>query len=85
MRLVIEFDEKYKGLFYEAVKATDSIILEEEPDFWNGLPPHVIAGIEKGLEQVKNGQTKTYAEVKKILAERFPKTKRSLISKNKRK
>ena len=81
MRLIIEFDEKYKDLFYELVDATNAIILEEEPDFWNELPPHVIAGIEKGLEQAKNGQTKTYKEVKKILAKHFPKTKRSAISK----
>ncbi|HEY8781655.1 MAG TPA: hypothetical protein VIM16_08585 [Mucilaginibacter sp.] len=36
-------------------------------------PEHVKAGIEKGIEQVKNGQTKSYDEVKKILASRWPK------------
>jgi len=72
MRLVIELDEKYKGLFYEAVKATDATIIEEESDFWLDLPEHVKTGIEKGLEQVENGQTKSYEAVKKILAERWP-------------
>jgi hypothetical protein len=57
MRLVIEPDEKYKGLFYEAVKAPHATILEEDPDFWTDLPDHVKAGIEKGIEQVANGQT----------------------------
>ena len=73
MRLVIDFDEKYKNLFYEVVKATDAIIIEEEPDFWTELPDHVKAGIEKSLEQAKNGQTKSYKEVKKILANRLVK------------
>jgi len=39
-------------------------------DFWTKLPNHVKCGIEKSLEQAKNGQTKTYAEVKTILAKR---------------
>ena len=73
MRLVIDFDEKYKNLFYEVVKATHSIIIEEEPDFWTELPDHVKAGIEKSLEQAKNGQTISYKKVKKILANRFVK------------
>ncbi len=69
MRLVIDLDEKYKALFYEAAKATKSTIVEE-PDFWHELPAHVKQGIEKSLEQAKNGQTKSYEEVKKILANR---------------
>lgn len=71
MRLVIDLDEKYKNLFYEAVKAAKATIVEEEPDFWTELPEHVKAGIEKGIEQAKNGQTKSYEEVKKILAKRW--------------
>jgi hypothetical protein len=70
MRLVIDLDEKYKALFYEAAKATESTIIEEEVDFWHELPAHVKQGIEKSLEQAKNGQTKSYEEVKKILANR---------------
>jgi len=72
MRLVIELDEKYKNLFYEAAKATKATIIAEEPEFWMEYPEHVRAGVEKSLEQVKNGQTKTFEEVKKILAERWP-------------
>lgn len=70
MRLVIDLDEKYKALFYEAAKATKSTIIEEETDFWHELPMHVQQGIEKSLGQLKNGQTKSYEEVKKILANR---------------
>jgi TRAP-type C4-dicarboxylate transport system substrate-binding protein len=70
MRLIIDFDEKYKDLFYEAAKATKATIVEEKQDFWEELPAHVQKGIEKSLEQAKNGQTKSYEEVKKILANR---------------
>jgi hypothetical protein len=70
MRLVIDLDEKYKNLFYEVVKAARATIVKEEPDFWTELPEHVKAGIKKSQEQVRNGQTKSYEEVKKILAER---------------
>ena len=70
MRLVIELDEKYKNLFYEVAKAAKATIIEEEPEFWMDYPEHVRAGVEKSLEQVKNGQTKSFEEVKKILANR---------------
>jgi len=70
MRLVIDVDEKYKNLFYEAVKATKATIVEEEPEFWMEYPAHVRAGVEKSLEQAKSGKTKTFEEVKKILASR---------------
>jgi hypothetical protein len=70
MRLVIDLDEKYKNLFYEVVKAAKATIVEEEPEFWTDYPEHVRAGIEKSLEQVKNGKTKSFEEVKKILANR---------------
>ena len=72
MRLVIEFDEKYKNLFYEVVKVTKANIITEETEFSMEYPEHVRAGVEKSLEQVGNGQTKTFEEVKKILAERWP-------------
>lgn len=73
MRLVIELDEKHKDLFYELVKTVKATIIDEEADFWIELLEHVKAGIKKSQEQVKNGQTKSYEEVKKILAERWPK------------
>jgi len=44
--------------------------LNKVDDFWTKLPDHVKRGIEKSLEQIKNGQTKTYTEVKTILANR---------------
>jgi len=72
MRLVIDLDEKYKNLFYEVVKAAQATIINEEPDFWTELPEHVKAGIKKSQEQVRNGQTKSYEEVKKILADQWP-------------
>ena len=71
MRLVIELDEKHKNLFYEVIKVAEAKVIEEERDFWTDLPDHVKAGIEKGIEQAKNGQTKSYEEVKKILANRW--------------
>jgi hypothetical protein len=83
MRLVIEFDEKYEHLFFELVIATKSTIVDVQSDLVTDYPEHVRKGIEKGLEQARNGQTKTYAEVKKILAERFPKIKRPVSLKNK--
>jgi hypothetical protein len=70
VRLIIDFEERYKNLFYEVIKATDSTIVHDEFDFDTELPEHVKAGIEKGLEQAKDGQTKSYEEVKKILANR---------------
>jgi hypothetical protein len=70
MRLVIDLDEKYKNLFYEVVKAAKATIVEEEPEFWMEYPDHARDGIEKSLEQVKNGKTKSFEEVKKILANR---------------
>ena len=73
MRLVIDLDEKYKNLFYEVVKAAKAtIVKEEERDFWTELPEHVKAGIKKGQEQAKNGQTKSYEEVKQMLSKRWP-------------
>jgi hypothetical protein len=72
MRLVIDLDEKYRDLFYDLVKTAKATIVKEEPDFWTELPEHVKAGIKKSQQQVKNGQTKSYEEVKKILAERWP-------------
>ena len=70
VRLTIDFEEKYKNLFYEVIKATKSTIVAEEPDFYSELPDHVKAGIEKGIEQAKNGQVKSYEEVIDILANR---------------
>lgn len=70
MRLVIDTDEKYKNLFLEAAKAAKATIVVESLDFWTELPERVKNGIEKGLEQAKNGQTKPYNEVKKMLAKR---------------
>jgi hypothetical protein len=68
MRLVIDLDEKYKDLFYDLVKTAKATIVKEDPDFWTALPEHVKAGIKKSQEQARKGQTKTYEEVKKILA-----------------
>jgi hypothetical protein len=70
MRLLIEIDERYKKLFYDLAKLTNSTIIEEEPELWMDFPEHVRLEIEKGLEQARTDQTKTYKEVKKILAER---------------
>jgi TRAP-type C4-dicarboxylate transport system substrate-binding protein len=70
MRLVIDLDEKYKNLFLEVAKAAKATIIVEEPDFWTELPDHVKAGVEKSLKQAESGQTKSFEEVKKILANR---------------
>ncbi len=70
MRLVIDFDEKYKDLFLEAAKTAKATIITEEPDFWTELPEHVKTGIKRGQEQARNGQTKSYEEVKKMLSNR---------------
>jgi len=72
MRLVIDLDEKYKDLFYDFIKASKATIIEEEVESWMEYPEHVRIGVEKSLEQVKNGQTKSYEQVKTILANRWP-------------
>ncbi len=72
MRMVIDLDEKYKTLYYEMVKATQAVIVEEEPELSAEVREHIISGIKKGREQVKNGQTKSYDEVKQLLAKRWP-------------
>jgi len=72
MRLIIEFDEKHEHLFYDLVIATKSTIVGVQSEDRTDFPEHVIRGIRKGQEQARNGQTKTYEEVKKLLAERFP-------------
>lgn len=72
MRMVIDLDEKYKTLYYEVAKATQSIIVEEEPELSAEVREHIISGIKKGRDQVKNGQTKSYDEVKQMLAKRWP-------------
>ncbi|MDB5151317.1 MAG: hypothetical protein JWR54_68 [Mucilaginibacter sp.] len=68
MRLVIDLDEKYKNLFLQVAKAAKATVIIEEPDFWTELPEHVKAGVEKSLKQAESGQTKSFEEVKKILA-----------------
>ena len=72
MRLTIEFDDKYEHLFYDLVIATKSTIVEVQSEDRTDYPEHILRGIRKGQEQARNGQTKTYEEVKKLLAERFP-------------
>jgi hypothetical protein len=67
MRLVIDLDEKYKTLYYEVAKATEATIIEQELEFWSGYPEHVKEGVKKSREQVANGQTRWYDEVKKML------------------
>jgi uncharacterized membrane protein len=54
-------------------KTEDAIPAEFESEHWIEYPEHVIAGIKKSQEQVRNGQTKSYEEVKEILAKRWPK------------
>jgi hypothetical protein len=72
MRLVIDLDEKYKDLFYDFIKASKATIVDEEVESWTEYPEHVRIGVEKSLQQAKNGQTKSYEEVKMILAEKWP-------------
>ena len=72
MRLVIDVDEKYRNLYYEVAKATRATIIEENAEDPEMLPDAVKAGIAKGMEQVRNGQTQSYEEVKKILDQRWP-------------
>jgi hypothetical protein len=70
MRLVIDFDEKYIDLFLEAAKTAKATVTAEKPDFWEELPEYVKAGIKRGQEQARNGQTKSYEEVKNMMAKR---------------
>ena len=68
MRLVIDIDDRYKKLFYGLANITGAAIVDEEGDFWGGLPEHVKTRIENSFEQVKNDHTMPYDEVKKMLA-----------------
>jgi hypothetical protein len=47
-----------------AAPASKALRIVEGDDFRTKLPDHVKNGIEKSLEQAKNGQTKTFEEVK---------------------
>ncbi len=71
MRLVIELDEKHKNLFYEVIKVADAKVIDES-ESWMDYPEHVREGIAKSLEQAKNGQTRSFEEVKEILSSRWP-------------
>jgi hypothetical protein len=72
MRLVIDLDEKYKDLFYDFIKASKATVVEEVEESWMDYPEHVRISVQKSLEQARNGQTKSYEEVKLMLAKRWP-------------
>ena len=52
----------------KAIKEILEISFEQSEELY---PKHVLAGLEEGIRQSKNGETKTYAEVKDLLASRW--------------
>ncbi len=54
----------------ETIKAVLKALKVQFETQMEELPDYVLSGIEKGLEDVKAGKTKTFEEVKKIMANR---------------
>lgn len=66
--IIIHPETEAKEKAIKAVLEVLEISFEQQEEFY---PSHVIAGLEKGILQSKNGETKTHYEVKEILANRW--------------
>lgn len=70
MRTIIihpETEAKEKAI--KAVLEVLEINFEQHEE--SSYPLHVLDGLEKGILEANNGETKTYAEVKDLLANRW--------------
>lgn len=55
----------------KAIKAVLEILEIDFEQQEESYPAHVLSGLKKGINQSESGQTKTYIEIKKILANRW--------------
>ena len=70
MKIVIETDEQYRNMFLEIANSIKAkISFNEEVDFSDNLPEHVIKGITESRNQITSGEFLSHEEVmKKYLA-----------------
>lgn len=66
--IIIHPETEAKEKAIKAVLEVLEINFEQSEELY---PQHVLEGLEKGILQAKNGETKTYAEVKNLLANRW--------------
>lgn len=66
--IIIHLETEAKEKAIKAVLEALDINFDQQEELYH---PQTIAGLEKGILQAKNGQTKTYAEVKERLANRW--------------
>ena len=66
--IIIHPETEAKEKAIKAVLEVLEINFEQSEEIY---PQHVLEGLEKGILQAKNGETKTYAEVKNLLANRW--------------
>lgn len=66
--IIIHPETKAKEKAIKAVLEALEISFEQSEESY---PQHVLAGLEKGIHQANNGETKTYAEVKELLVNRW--------------
>jgi hypothetical protein len=55
-----------------SIKHKADAVVKPQTSGAEDYPPHILAGIRKGQQQVANGEVKSYEEVEKILAKRWP-------------
>ena len=70
MKIVIEADEQYRNMFLEIANSIKAkISFNEEADFSDDLPEHVIKGIIESRNQITSCEFLSHEEVmKKYLA-----------------
>ena len=66
--IIIHPETEAKEKAIKAVLEVLEINFEQSEEIY---PQHVLEGLKKGILQAKNGETKTYAEVKNLLANRW--------------
>ena len=64
-----ETEAKEKAI--KAIKAVLEVLEISFEQTEESYPQYVLEGIQKGILQANNGETKTYAEVKELLANRW--------------
>lgn len=66
--IIIHPETEAKERAIKAVLEAMEINFEQSEESY---PKHVLEGLKKGIFQAENGETKTYAEVKNLLANRW--------------
>lgn len=64
MKIVIEADESYRKMFLEIANSIKAkISFNEEADFYDNLPEHVINGVEESRDEISRGEFQTHEEI----------------------